>query len=497
VNPWLTPLFFVLGLTTAWLLIPVIIRRSWALLAARGYSFHQTHSVPVPRFGGLALVVPFVLNVLAAYLVVGFTGRSVKEDWGMVLAALAMFGLGFADDLRPLGARKKLLGQILIAAVAACFVARIETFQNPATGVIYPLGWWGVVVTVFWLVAFTNLINLIDGIDGLAGGLALMLMVLLAYVGSGGEPNLPTFCTVTMAGALVAFLRFNFPPARIYLGDGGAYFLGFLIGLVAMRQSQKGAVAAALVAPLFALALPIIDVAMAILRRGLKGLPIFRPDRKHLHHKLMSEGFSRRGTVLIMYGFSVICLLMAFGVFWSKGRWVPIFFGLICLLVLLAASRLNFARDWFALGRLLGSTMEVRKASQYALALCHWFELEAERSPSMDALWQDYEFMLRKLGFARVCLHVDGTLKTWEADAQPPAERVQACEVPLNHAVHKKIEFAADAAHLSDRVFDQLADLASEAWMKGVTRWQAVQRANGKSDQPISTRASRPRNGIL
>jgi UDP-GlcNAc:undecaprenyl-phosphate/decaprenyl-phosphate GlcNAc-1-phosphate transferase len=481
VNHWGTLIFFLLGVGATWLLIPLIIRWSQGTAAARGHSFHQTHTAAIPRFGGVALAVTFVCAVPLAHLIVGIPSDRLRDNMCMVGTALAMFALGFADDLRPLGARKKLLGQILISVVAAYTTSSIETFQNPLTTTVYHLGWWGKVITVLWLVAFTNLINLIDGIDGLAGGLALMLMALLAYLGTADGAILPVCCAAGMAGALVAFLRFNFPPAHIHLGDGGAYFLGYLIGIFAMRLSQKGAVATALVAPLFALALPIIDVGMAILRRGMKGLPLFRPDRKHLHHRLIGEGFSRRGAVLIMYGFSVVCLLMAFGVSWSQGRWVPIFLGLICLMVLLAASRLSFAREWFALWQLLGSALEVRKAAQYALVLCQWFELEAERSPSLDALWQDFEFMARKLGFSRVCLHVNGTQKVWLAEVQPPAERAQTCEVTLNHEEHKKIEFVADEAQLPGRVFDQLSELAAEAWIKGVTRWQATERARPAS----------------
>jgi UDP-GlcNAc:undecaprenyl-phosphate GlcNAc-1-phosphate transferase len=139
----------------------------------------------------------------------------------------------------------------------------------------------------WWLVAFTNLINLIDGIDGLAGGIALMLMALLAYVGFGPGPVFSVLLATGMAGALMAFLLYNFPPARIYMGDGGAYFLGFLIGTLTIVNSSKGTALAALVAPLFALALPIVDVGLAIARRAIKGLPIYRPDRKHLHHRLV------------------------------------------------------------------------------------------------------------------------------------------------------------------------------------------------------------------
>jgi len=370
-NATWTLLFFGLGLVLAWPVYPLMIRWFEPLAARRGTSFHQTHNRPVPRAGGLALALLFLVAGVATQQWLPVHPDRVAENWGILVLGLAMFGLGFWDDLRPLGARKKLLGQILIA-LAACFVVgRIELVRNPFSGEVVALGLWGFPLTILWLVAFTNLINfnLIDGLDGLAGGLSLMLMALLAYVGLHVEAVFPTAVAAALAGGLVAFLRYNFPPARIYLGDGGAYFLGFLIGILSMRLSHKGTVAAALVAPLFALALPIIDTSLAILRRGLKGLPLFRPDRKHIHHKLLGEGFNQRQTVLVLYGFSLVALLMAFGVFWAGERTAPLFLGVLVLVILLAAGRLNFVREWLALGRLLGTTLEVRKAARYALAL--------------------------------------------------------------------------------------------------------------------------------
>src|ERR1035437_706114 len=183
----------------------------------------------------------------------------------------------------------------------------------------------------------TKLINLIDGVDGLAGGICLLLMTLLAYVGYQGG----TFALLAsgMAGALLGFLAFNFPPARIYLGDGGAYFLGFQIGLFSILSSHKGTVFAALTAPLFVLALPILDTALAILRRGLRGLPIFRPDRQHIHHHLLGMGLSRRKVELYLYAVTLIFLAMGFAAFWSRGHLVPVLLGLATLILLVCAGR--------------------------------------------------------------------------------------------------------------------------------------------------------------
>ncbi len=225
-----------------------------------------------------------------------------------------------------LGARRKLIGQLVIATAAYWAGIEINKFQIPFTGHIIALGYWSWPVTVFWLVALTNLINLIDGVDGLAGGICLMLMLLLVFVG-GGAGDL-SFIAAGMAGALLGFLWFNFPPARIYMGDGGAYFLGFLIACKTIAGSQKGTVFAALTAPLFVLALPILDTALAILRRGLRGLPLFRADRSHIHHHLLDSGLSRRRVVLAAYAFTAIFLGLGFVAFWWHGQHLAILLGL-------------------------------------------------------------------------------------------------------------------------------------------------------------------------
>jgi len=162
---------------------------------------------------------------------------------------------------------------------------------------------------VVWLVGITNLVNLMDGVDGLAAGISFMLMILLVYVGHQNG----TFALLAagMSGALLGFLKFNFPPARIYLGDGGAYFIGFQVAMFSLAGSQKGAILAALIAPLFVLAFPIADTAITVLRRGLRGLPVFRPDRGHIHHRLLDLGLSHVQTVLLIYGLCVALAILS------------------------------------------------------------------------------------------------------------------------------------------------------------------------------------------
>jgi len=463
-----------LGFLVSWSLIPIIQRRFAAYAGRTLASFHHTHSNPIPRFGGIAIAAAFFVVVMVAVTMHWFEPHSAAPRWGTIVGSLAMFLLGLRDDFKPLDARFKLVAQFLIAVLVYASGVQIELIKNPFTGTVYVLGSLGVIATVLWLVAMTNLINLIDGIDGLAGGISLMMMGLLAYVGFSNQ-SFSLFTAVGVAGALIGFLWYNFPPAKIYLGDGGAYFLGFLIGSMAVTNSHKGTVAAALLAPVFALALPIADVTWAILRRGLKGLPIFRPDRKHIHHRLVDFGFSRRAAVLILYGVSLLFLGLAFAVFLSRGQSVPILVGVLFLILFVSARYFGFVKDWLSVGRELGLSLRMRKETRYALMLCHWLEMEAERSESMQELWTTFLFIARKFGFSQVRLVLDReTDYVWrnQSGARGDSEMFHRRRQDVRFANILAVEFSASCDAMSAPVFEHLTELAAESWMKAAQRWQ-------------------------
>ncbi len=457
--------FGALGFCTVLFAVPLVITRLAPRVAYRR-ELHQTHKSPVPRLGGLALAAAFVLITLASFAV----GPPLPGNPQLVLGltSLAMFGLGFWDDVSPLGARKKLAGQILISLAAFYFGLKVDTFKNPLNGVVYTLGGWSVVATVFWLVAMTNLINLIDGIDGLAAGISLMLMCLLIYVGFNGQ--MFSFCIATgLAGALVAFLHFNFPPAKIYLGDGGAYLLGYLIGGLTIQNSNKGTVAAALIAPIFALALPILDVSFSIVRRGLKGLPIFRPDQRHIHHRLLQGGWSRRRTVLTLYGVSLAFLALSFVAFWSEGRWTPILFGCGFALVLVIVPSFGLIRNWLTVGRVVGNSLEMRKEIQYALLLRSWMEMESERCESLTALWDDFTFVTRKLGFSEVAMIHGNTRCAWSSATTHPRRHCARHELHVTGEMVVLEVFGPKT--MDENRFRTLSELAAEIWQHAAQRW--------------------------
>jgi UDP-GlcNAc:undecaprenyl-phosphate/decaprenyl-phosphate GlcNAc-1-phosphate transferase len=478
--------FLLAGMSVSWGLIVLILR--WAERRhdlIRDNEFHHAHKAAIPRLGGIALSAATIACAGGIAVFSDISTNDAATLFVIVSSSLAMFALGLWDDLRPLGAKFKLAGQIAIASAVYFSNIRIDLVKSPASDGDISLGAVGFLATVFWLVSLTNLINLIDGIDGLAGGICLMLMFLLANLGMGGDSGFTVFLAIGVTGALLAFLKFNYPPAKIYMGDGGAYFLGFLIGILSIVNSNKGTVAAALIAPAFALALPIVDVGLAMLRRGLRGLPLFRPDRKHIHHHLITLGISREGTLLNLYTVSLMCLFLAFGIFYLQGRMLPLYTGLLFLVLLIAGHLSGFTKNWFEISSQLGKSLALRKETRYALTLNRWLVLEIERHDSTDQFWRDYQFVIKKLRFTQVTVHLpDGSKNTWrsrEIDDDSAAD--------FHHALHEisngtVIELYAPKTAMSDNLFNLLGDLAAETWYKTTTRWKALHKP------PLHFRAS-------
>lgn len=470
-SPAETLTFLALGLMVSWGITAFILYRWFDVRdrALSGRDFHHANQQPIPRLGGVGLISAFFVIALGACFVPEVAAYDLPTLGIVVLSSLAMFALGLWDDICPIGAKWKLILQIAIAVAVYLGDIRIEILKNPVTDTDFALGVSSFFATVLWLVVLTNVVNLVDGIDGLAGGISLMLMFLLADLGSGTV--FVMILAIGMAGALIGFLKFNYPPARIYLGDGGAYFLGFLIGILSIINSNKGTVIAALVAPMFALALPFVDASLAVMRRSLSGLPLFRPDRKHIHHRLLSIGFSREGAVLALYAVSLACLFLAFCVFYWQGRLLPLFTGILFLILVVSGYLSGYVRNWFAIGSRIGKSFALRKETRYALTLSHWLQVEVERKKSIEELWRDYQLVVEKLGFCRVKLVSAHGTSVWEARG------FSETSMEIRRVWHElgqgtTVEFDADSKVMSEIHFDLLSDLAAEAWYKAAARWE-------------------------
>jgi len=392
-----TLLFFLLGFVVAVFCTPWVIRLSQRGIGLDyGNESRKKQEIPVPRLGGMPLMLAISIGLLVIFAV---RPRNVTNWFPILVGSLLMYGLGLWDDLRPLGARKKLVGQIATALLVYSMGLNIEKFSYPGSAGSIDLGSWSLPVTVFWLIAVPNIVNLIDGFDGLAGGLGLCMSVTLGIVGLHND-QLPVACyAFTLAGALLGFLVFNFPPAKIYLGDGGAYLIGFTIAALSLISSNKGSVAKVLFVTLIALGVPILDTSFALVRRGLRGYPIFHADDEHFHHRLEKLGFSKRRILFGLYGICLVLCLFGLSVIWSQGGTLPIGIGVLFLLALLALRYFHYLRSWEDVRRKLLRVVGRRQLVQYALLQAQVLEIEAERCKSAQEFWAIFEHTMRRVGF--------------------------------------------------------------------------------------------------
>lgn len=277
----------------------------------------HVHTVPLPRIGGVSIFAAFMIVVGCASLLVRWSNLGFVPPLATTLKllgpALIVFMLGLYDDLRGVSPATKFLVQAGAATLLFWGGYGVHRFDLFFTG--HPLqAFVGLPLTIFWVLLITNAFNLIDGLDGLAAGSALFSTMFI-LIPSLFTPNpVVTFLAVVLTGVILGFLRFNFHPASIFLGDSGSLFIGFMISTLAMASSQKAPTVVAVTIPLVALGFPILDVVLAVGRRFIGGKPLFRGDRDHIHHKLLKRGFSQREAVLLLYavtaGFGFVSLVL-------------------------------------------------------------------------------------------------------------------------------------------------------------------------------------------
>jgi UDP-GlcNAc:undecaprenyl-phosphate GlcNAc-1-phosphate transferase len=313
---------FAVSTLVASVLMPLVRRLALRLGAVDHPGGRRIHLRSIPRFGGLAICLAFFVPLGALYLVESSVAAVFRHDTvkvaGLFAGGVVMCAVGAIDDTRGLRALYKLYAQIAVATVAFLCGFRIEGVSLPLLGE-FSMGVFALPVTVLWMVGIINAVNLIDGLDGLAGGVVFFAGVtnfVVAYLAGS------TFVALVMAallGSVLGFLFHNSNPARIFMGDSGSYFLGFVLGATSLvGASQKASTAVALLVPVLALGVPIFDTLFAMVRRFLERRPIFSPDRGHVHHRLLDMGITQHRAVLIIYGVSVLFTAGAIGI--SLGR---------------------------------------------------------------------------------------------------------------------------------------------------------------------------------
>jgi len=303
----------------------------------------KVHKNAMPRMGGAAFFLSFHLAILVEILI---GGHSFSQPMMAILAGgVVIFALGLWDDLKEISPKAKFLVQFGVAAFICSQGILFDSITNPITGgsLIMP-AWVSWPLTFFWIVGVSNAINLMDGLDGLAAGVTTITLITLSAVSlSLGDVHL-LWVTVPLAGALLGFLRYNFNPARTFMGDCGSLYLGYMVAALSVASSGMSSATLSLTIPLLTLGLPIFDTLFAIFRRTATGRGPFSPDKEHIHHKLLSIGFSHRQTVLILYGFTGILSIGAFLMLAVRHRDVAMLFLLYGTLFFFLVRRLNWMK---------------------------------------------------------------------------------------------------------------------------------------------------------
>ena len=287
-----------LAFVAAFVLTPFVRKLAIYIGAVDKPDARKVHARIMPRAGGLAIFAGFLIAMLISQPL-------DKKVIGFIVGSTVMIIVGVIDDLYSISPKVKLMGQIFAALILAYVGIKIDAISNPFSAPI-PLGAWSFPVTVFWVIGITNAVNLIDGLDGLAAGISAISALTMAVLALTQGQLFVVYAALFLVAAIFGFLRYNFHPAQIFMGDSGSLFLGYVLAALSVMSVSKAATIITLIIPIIILGVPILDTGFAILRRFFNKKPIFQPDKEHLHHRLLALGFSHRDTVLLIYGITLI-----------------------------------------------------------------------------------------------------------------------------------------------------------------------------------------------
>jgi UDP-GlcNAc:undecaprenyl-phosphate GlcNAc-1-phosphate transferase len=392
-------------------------------------SDRKLHRMPVPRLGGVPIVLSYV-GALGLMLLLGSgtDGIYIQHKqllWSLLPAAGLVFATGLADDIIGLKPWQKLVGQTIAGLLAISHGAILSGIGgHPASP------WISVPLSLFWLIACTNALNLIDGIDGLAAGVGLLASVttLLAAIFSHNAGL--AAATVPLVGCLLAFLYFNFSPASIFLGDCGSLTVGFMLGCFGLIWSQHSGGMLGIAAPLMTLSLPLIDVCLSIGRRYLRSVPIFKGDRGHIHHMIVARGFNQRAAALILYGVCIIAAMFALMEHFGGYQYHGVIIVLFCILVCVGVNYLGYieisaARRALSRKTVLGAVKEEVYLQQ--------FEASVAEMNTLQDCWDLVRIVSRDMNFATVDLQLDGNTFSEVFSLQDAGDQAWSIALPIGN----------------------------------------------------------------
>jgi UDP-GlcNAc:undecaprenyl-phosphate GlcNAc-1-phosphate transferase len=389
----------------AMFLVPVIsqLAKRYRLIDAPGP--RKIHRIPVPRIGGIAFVVPTLALVLPVFFMDNDIGRSFRETRTeltvLLLAANIIFVIGLIDDLRSVPGYIKLLC-LLGASLAVCASGATVRSFSMGTWFEVQTGWAAWPITVFWITAITVCMNLIDGLDGLAAGIAMIVCGTIALLAFLTDQAAMAILMLALLGSVTGFLFFNFHPAKIFMGDGGSMFLGFVIGAGSVVCQTKTSTVVGLALPFLVLGVPILDAGFAMMRRRLvERRSMFAPDRKHLHHRLLDLGLRQRTVVIVIYAVTVINA--SIGVFMltaENGRAVGLL--AVGLVLLLSVFACVYGRRSYEVVKALKHNWTIVREARTVRRKFEAAEVRMRDAKSFHAWWETVCDMARQMHFQSI-----------------------------------------------------------------------------------------------
>lgn len=416
---------FLVSLMVALVLTVVVRNRALAWgWVDQANSSRKVHVRPIPRLGGIAIVAGFFAPLCALFATdsgVGYLFRWHQElVWGLFCGGAAIALLGLYDDLRGAGARLKFTVQVGVAIALYLLGFRVELIANPF-GMQLSLGVLSLPFTLLWIVGVVNAMNLIDGLDGLAGGVAFFGVGTNFILSLVRGDVVMCLLMAALAGAILGFLIFNFNPASIFMGDTGSMFLGFVLAAVSLKTSTKSGTAVAMLVPVMALGLPIMDTLLAMIRRSMLGRPMFSADKEHIHHRLMSRlVLSHRSAVLVLYGLCGLFTLTALGLNFAnsaQSAMLLVGMGVVIFVLMRKLGYLDLDRA--------GAVGEARRKNIRLRSLVKDLSRAIRGAQSLQALWDAVRPLAEALDVARLELRLqhqrDGLTDGVVFETQRPA----------------------------------------------------------------------------
>lgn len=311
---------FLLALSVTYFLTPVVIKISSANGFVDRPNERKVHKEPIPYGGGIATFIGFLVASCVGMAIwkhynPEISSRDLMLFCGFLIAGLLSFITGFIDDIINMPAKVKLCCQIFTVSIVMFFGIIVNFFTNPfGEGLIYLPIYIAVPVTIFWIVGIINAVNLLDGLDGLLGGVSVISAIIFLIVALMKGQLLVAGIMAALAGSALGFLKYNFHPAKIFMGDTGSLFIGSVFAIASVVGGLKTTTTVAMVIPFLIMGLPIFDTAWAIVRRASNHQPIFKPDKGHIHHRLLALGLTQVQAVLIIYSINIVLGLIALSV---------------------------------------------------------------------------------------------------------------------------------------------------------------------------------------